>query len=545
MKAIAVLMILVMIISASVMIAGTTDGAETPEPEVNYIPVINPIDYTDHDNIIIEDNFAFTEPDFISGVTGGSGTEFDPYIIEGWEIDMRLDTGSCIFIANTDAYVIIRNCYLHDTQEFGMDTMTLPDDYPSGVTIRIARNIKIENCIIDDICNIVPIDGSGIYSDFDSSDIYIGNCTISDASYGAWNLYGMLGNVHIYNCTVISCGNNNDLSAGEGTFGYSIKNCTVTQQQGHAISILAPETGAMFEVENNTCYNNYPYWALWMTYSSQSKICNNNFYNNGRGIMFQLTNNCSVFNNTVSYNDVGFYVWGSEQDHVFWNRFISNTEQYVFDSASPYWWNLTYYDGGGNYWSDYTGADIYSGEGQNETGRDYIGDTPYNIGTITDYYPLINASGWVNLTIPKVYNATVNETFLFLSFYEIMNETASGNVTVNGTIYNGTWLNKTVYKVNVTLVSNLTVNTTLLVNMTDFKSNDGYVMEDYSAPILFSAPPPPTTLPIEEPEEPEEPVCEEVTVCEDICQWKLIFVRGHPRWIQVCTEECSQQEVCE
>jgi nitrous oxidase accessory protein NosD len=35
------------------------------------------------------------------------------------------------------------------------------------------------------------------------------------------------------------------------------------------------------------------------------------------------------------------------------------------------------YPFGGNYWSNYTGIDEYSGPSQNETSSDGIGDTPY------------------------------------------------------------------------------------------------------------------------------------------------------------------------
>jgi hypothetical protein len=49
------------------------------------------------------------------------------------------------------------------------------------------------------------------------------------------------------------------------------------------------------------------------------------------------------------------------------------------------------YPSGGNYWSDYTGTDLYSGVYQNETGSDGIGDTPYVIDeNNVDHYPLMH-----------------------------------------------------------------------------------------------------------------------------------------------------------
>jgi len=66
-----------------------------------------------HEPIYISGNEGFTPE---NGVVSGSGTEEDPYIIEGWEIDV---TGSPsgisygIYIEKTDAYFIIRNSRIH------------------------------------------------------------------------------------------------------------------------------------------------------------------------------------------------------------------------------------------------------------------------------------------------------------------------------------------------------------------------------------------------------------------------------------------------
>jgi hypothetical protein len=49
------------------------------------------------------------------------------------------------------------------------------------------------------------------------------------------------------------------------------------------------------------------------------------------------------------------------------------------------------YPSGGNYWSDYTGKDQYSGTKQNANGSDAVGDTPYDINFgQRDHYPLIS-----------------------------------------------------------------------------------------------------------------------------------------------------------
>lgn len=113
----------------------------------------------------------------------------------------------------------------------------------------------------------------------------------------------------------------------------------------------------------------------------------------------------------------GFFIWDHCDSNVFAENLIADVPQWVyFDNSSdnvlyhnsfinaytPYgipkmrivnstniWDNG--YPSGGNYWSDYTGADLYSGPHQNETGSDGIGDDPYLIyESNQDNYPLMN-----------------------------------------------------------------------------------------------------------------------------------------------------------
>ncbi|MBU3902481.1 MAG: right-handed parallel beta-helix repeat-containing protein, partial [Candidatus Thermoplasmatota archaeon] len=62
---------------------------------------------TVHEPIHIYGNDDFTEE---NGVVNGSGTESDPYIIEGWDIDASQGSNAGIEIRNTNVYFIIRNC---------------------------------------------------------------------------------------------------------------------------------------------------------------------------------------------------------------------------------------------------------------------------------------------------------------------------------------------------------------------------------------------------------------------------------------------------
>jgi parallel beta-helix repeat protein len=96
--------------------------------------------------------------------------------------------------------------------------------------------------------------------------------------------------------------------------------------------------------------------------------------------------------NTVTNNTLGIYLESSSLNNtVFHNNFVGNVQQTYIASivGSTFVWDEGY-PSGGNYWSDYNGTDHNRGPGQNVTGSDGIGDTPYVIGTgNVDHYPLM------------------------------------------------------------------------------------------------------------------------------------------------------------
>ncbi|MCX8174412.1 MAG: right-handed parallel beta-helix repeat-containing protein [Thermoplasmata archaeon] len=83
-----------------------------------------------HSPIHITTNGEFTAA---NGVTGGSGTPADPYIIENWVID-AYGGSYCIWIENTNAHFVIRNCTVMNATNTG----ALP--YACGIALVNARN---------------------------------------------------------------------------------------------------------------------------------------------------------------------------------------------------------------------------------------------------------------------------------------------------------------------------------------------------------------------------------------------------------------------
>lgn len=154
---------------------------------------------TNHDPIYIWGNDNFTAE---NGVTGGSGTKSDPYIIEGWDIktssrNFTFPT-SGIKIVSTTVFFIIKNCEIHY----------------AGYGIEFNHMIggKIENCKIYN-CSMGIYIGEADNNQISACDIHnngnglsvwggeknkISSCNIYNNGYGIY-IYGASGNEIHYN----------------------------------------------------------------------------------------------------------------------------------------------------------------------------------------------------------------------------------------------------------------------------------------------------------------------------------------------------------
>ncbi|UCD13239.1 MAG: right-handed parallel beta-helix repeat-containing protein [Thermoplasmatales archaeon] len=153
-----------------------------------------------HSPIYIDGNDDFTEE---NGVTGGSGTENDPYIIENWVIVYDGVAENGIFITNTDAYFIIRNCTVRSFT---------PEGY-LGIRFNNVKNGRIEDT--EAFWNYA---GIGIW---DSEYVTIFNCTSHDNK--GWYARGVFCS-SCSNITISSCEfyNNN----GETANGIELYRCS-------------------------------------------------------------------------------------------------------------------------------------------------------------------------------------------------------------------------------------------------------------------------------------------------------------------------------
>jgi hypothetical protein len=121
--------------------------------------------------------------------------------------------------------------------------------------------------------------------------------------------------------------------------------------------------------------------------------------NGGDAIYCSNVYNFYATGNTFALN--GFRgIWATYSNgNAFHNNFVRNWENTRSISS-----NITWDDGypsGGNYWSNYTGSDIFSDVNQTQTGSDGIGDVPFILPQESeqDRYPLMGNFTTFTVTI--------------------------------------------------------------------------------------------------------------------------------------------------
>lgn len=130
--------------------------------------------------------------------------------------------------------------------------------------------------------------------------------------------------------------------------------------------------------------------GIFMINSNHCTIKLNNLSGNSRGLNAWTSHTTEVSHNDFFDNSfTGVYLFMCTGLTILHNSFIANTNQGLDDAASANNWDGGY-PSGGNFWSNYAGADAFSGPNQDVPGADGIGDTAYAVDANTyDDYPLI------------------------------------------------------------------------------------------------------------------------------------------------------------
>ncbi len=276
-------------------------------------------------------------------------------------------------------------------------TIVVPDDYSTiqeainaanlGDTVYVRAGTYYENIVVNKTLSLIGEDRE---------------TTIIDAGGAATTIEIVCSSVIFKGFCV-----RNALSGIEirGTVENIIQNNIVTNNR-IGIWILTACRASYGEnhiIADNIVANNM--YGLRLSGCENNKIFGNKIENNTEiGIDLEIhptqipegrgSHNNSFFYNNILGNQIGVRIIG-KNNKLHHNNFINNTKQVqalVIESYNNLWDNG--YPSGGNYWSDYTGVDLYSGPYHNETGSDSIGDSPYVIdANNVDRYPLMNPWG--------------------------------------------------------------------------------------------------------------------------------------------------------
>lgn len=236
--------------------------------------------YVIHNPITIYGNADFTSA---NGVTGGSGTSIDPYIIEGWEIDGSSSI-SAIEIINTDAYFIIRNVNLHSSLFF-------------GIMCDMCINGIIEDSTIKD--NIV-----GLWLE-NCSNFDLSNNIVSDNEFGP----------AVYYCNSVTLTSNQILrNTYTGIYIEATTNAIISNNDikiNYLDGIYAAKSSGIQFSNNNISENGGS--GIWLNDSMSSSIVDNTFVDNWLGIDIEYTIDTTVTGNML-FSD-GINMWGDTLSH--------------------------------------------------------------------------------------------------------------------------------------------------------------------------------------------------------------------------------------
>jgi len=261
-----------------------------------------------------------------------------------------------------------------------------------------------------DVSNIV--NGKKAYYLISESNLVINPTTFPDVGYLA-----------LVNCQNITVHDLELTNNGHGIILAYTTGSTITQnhltENYNGLGLFA--SFGNFIVGNYIANN---YRGLQLSNASNSNsISANNITNNTDGIfLFYSSQNTIVLNNITNSN-IGIGFKQSSYNMIRGNYFISNVGQ-VYDvsiadpsvTASMNIWGVGY-PLGGNYWSDYTGVDVKSGENQDQTGSDGLGDTPYIIDENNqDGFPLMPYGSPPAISIVSPENKTYTVNSVSLSF---------------------------------------------------------------------------------------------------------------------------------
>jgi len=256
---------------------------------------------------------------------------------------------------------------------------------------RVTGCTIMANHLVNNTCHIVLQGASGNTVSGNNADLYkpgslppcgvlafggaTNNLVFDNAFYN-----GLIGIAFLYSANSNRAVKNGVFNCTSGVFVLQSSNESIVEN-----NLVSSQFGVMFQdcagsgslIEGNNV-NSSQLCGVYLNYTSNDIVRGNNVTNGAKGVYAEFSTNITVFHNNLINNI---------------DQALNNASTVVWNEGYPY---------GGNYWSNFTDADLYGGPHQNETGSDGIWDHPYVIdGNNIDNYPLTEPlrSEYYTLTI--------------------------------------------------------------------------------------------------------------------------------------------------
>ncbi len=346
-------------------------GGDGDVQSESVIVQLNDLRYTTHDPIIIEDNSDFTAG---NGISGGDGTETNPYLISGYEIDAKGgDYGISVY--NTSSHFIIESCYIYNTTPFGWYAA-------AGINFYNMSNGSVVNTVVaDSEYGILAQESSNIVvrnssvSNNSRYGIYLGN--VNESSVGNSSLWGNEQGIYLVdshnntfyenrmiNNSFMLVGDRdtfttqtmypNNTVNGKPVYYYSnanMNNASVPSDAGELlignVSYLNAENMVIenvdiameiaysryISVQNTTVSHNI--YGIWCFKTDNATFSNNTVENQTRdGLVMDTLNYTDVLNNKFRGNEeYGISIYSSFNSSIEENIFADNGGMGMFGDA--------------------------------------------------------------------------------------------------------------------------------------------------------------------------------------------------------------------
>jgi len=310
------------------------------------------------------------------GVTGGIGTQVNPWVIENYDID-GIGYGYCFDIRNTTEFFVVRNCSFHGATEnfqslsgVGIVLKNVTNGIISnnnasmnggyGISLEFSKNNSVSNNTAsrngDDGIELFFSDGNVISHNTlslnaphglvlsSSNNNVVHNNTISNHNVDGISIWSSINNTISKNKMendIVNFGGNlpsywtmHNVGTSNTVNGrpiYYFKNQNVGTVLPGAGEILLANC-SNFVVEDQNVSNGAI--GIILGFSTNNLVKNNAAYDNIKFInMFSSSSN-TIANNVVQSNDYGFYLENSNDNHIIGNIVSRNFVGFTYYSSS-------------------------------------------------------------------------------------------------------------------------------------------------------------------------------------------------------------------